>query len=554
MSLLFRLARPSVAGPLLVALSLLVSAALSGDRLGGNDEGAMLTAASRILDGGVFYRDIDAYPLPGSHYVLAAAMGLFGEHIAVARALAAFNFAGIVASLYAAAVVLIGPLRAFVFGLALLSFKLLAWPAFTGFYYWDFAFLGACVCTAALVRAPSTRVLLVAGLGAGVAVMAKQSLGLYVGAVAVGLLVFPKSAAPRLSHLWVFASGAGIAVLPLTAYLTAQGLLGEMLYSGLVRPFTEYAGTSGLAFSVPLRWWEFGSLVGSKGAFVYLPEPLWNLMYREILPGAGGTGAVAWLVEWFVRALYTSVPLVGALAVWVLLRGRVSARAPFVALLGLTGAAVLSAFPRADFTHVISVYPLVLLLGLAGAGWAIPARWLQRLVGLEALSTVAVLAVCASLAVMQHASLTARIELPRASLRVAPEDAFVGAVVRHVQVHVAAGEPLFVYGNEAFYYFLADRYSPWRFSQLYPGQSGERAGLELTEVLGLARPKRVIRGFVRFPGVPGVPDYAPELDAFIRRRYAPEAGVFDAGVAPRPRFIAVLKPRVTPRAVPAPRS
>ena len=41
-----------------------MSAIFAGYRLGGNDEGALLTAAGKILRGGVFYRDIDAYPFP----------------------------------------------------------------------------------------------------------------------------------------------------------------------------------------------------------------------------------------------------------------------------------------------------------------------------------------------------------------------------------------------------------------------------------------------------------------------------------------------------------
>ena len=40
----------------------------------------------------MFYRDIDAYPFPGAHYLLAAVMAAFGEHLGVARALATAVF------------------------------------------------------------------------------------------------------------------------------------------------------------------------------------------------------------------------------------------------------------------------------------------------------------------------------------------------------------------------------------------------------------------------------------------------------------------------------
>ena len=119
----------------------------------------MLTNAAKLLHGGVFYRDVDAYPFPGSHYLLAGAFALFGEHLAVARGLAACVFAGIVAALYLAALPVLGRVRAALFGFSLLAFKVLAWPSFTAFYYWDLGFFGACVCLAGLVyhgwRGPS---------------------------------------------------------------------------------------------------------------------------------------------------------------------------------------------------------------------------------------------------------------------------------------------------------------------------------------------------------------------------------------------------------------
>ena len=554
--------RPRVAACVLAVFCGLVSLGLAGDRLGGSDEGAMLTAASRILDGGVFYRDVDAYPFPGSHYALAAVMGAFGEHLAVARALAAVVFAGIVLSLYSAALVLLGPVRAALFGLALLSFKVLAWPGFTGFYYWDFAFLGACVAAAFLVRhrpGGPLRGLVLAGIGAGVALTGKQSLGLYVAAAAGLLLVFPRlwpgpertPAATRAREIAAFALGAAIPVVPLVLFLSAQGLFVEMIQSGLVRPFTDYLGTSGIPFSVPLRWWEWGSLVGAPGGFAYLPEPYWNLLYREVLPGRDGSGVYAFAGELFVRALYTSLPLIGlgacALVARAVRRGDGTQRAYAIAAV-LTLAAALSAFPRADFAHVIGVYPLVLLVGMATVSRLVPKAGQGGLVALEAAGIVLGLAACSGLAVLQHRSLTERLDLDRASLRVAPEDAFVGPVVRAARARVPEGEALFVYGNEAFYYFLADRYSPWRFSQLYPGQTGSDGGRELVARLTERPPALVIRGFVRFPGVPAIPDYAPALDAFVRSRYRPDTGVFrgdppPGGIVPAARYLSILEPR-----------
>ncbi|MBW2416827.1 MAG: hypothetical protein JRG76_20205, partial [Deltaproteobacteria bacterium] len=205
-------------------------------------------------------------------------------------------------------------------------------------------------------------------------------------------------------------------------------------------------------------------------------------------------------------------------------------------------------FPRADFAHVIGIYPLVLLLGMASVSRLVPERGQGGLVALESAGLVLVLTACTALAIVQHRSLTERMDLERASVRVAPEDAFVGSVVRAARARVPEGEALFVYGNEAFFYFLADRYSPWRFSQLYPGQTGSDGGRELVERLTERPPALVIRGFLRFPGVPAIPDYAPALDDFVRGRYRRDRDVFlrdppPGGVVPSPRYLSILEPR-----------
>ena len=55
-----RLARPAVVAPALLVASAASSWWLADRLLPGPDEGASLTAAARILDGAVFYRDLDA--------------------------------------------------------------------------------------------------------------------------------------------------------------------------------------------------------------------------------------------------------------------------------------------------------------------------------------------------------------------------------------------------------------------------------------------------------------------------------------------------------------
>ena len=91
-----RVTQASLRSTLVAACLLAVAAALSAlfieTSLPIDDEGAILTAAAKILRGDVFYRDIDAYWFPGGAYLLALSMELYGEHLSVARWLAAVTY------------------------------------------------------------------------------------------------------------------------------------------------------------------------------------------------------------------------------------------------------------------------------------------------------------------------------------------------------------------------------------------------------------------------------------------------------------------------------
>jgi hypothetical protein len=521
-----------------------------------NDEGALLTNAAKILQGGIFYRDIDAYPFPAAPYLLAFAMRGFGEHLEVARALAVVLFEIVLLALYVASLQLLSRPRAALFGLSLLVFKFLAWPAFTAYTYSDLSFAGACVASAALLShlaRPSRARLLLAGAAVALSVAAKQNLGLPLGAAITAVLLIPAlgSARPdagsRLRDAGAFAAGAAALLLPAFVYFASQGLAGHLIESGLLRPFTGYLPTSAISFLEPLAWWRWGSL-RDMPAFPYFPGAYWSLLVWDALPGAGrsffwGAG------ELFSRLLYTAVPVL-FVAAWLRSRrtARDAGRLRALSLLAL--AALLSAFPRADFFHLVSVGPLLLMLGFAlvpgrlDGARAAGTRWLALAVGL-ALADTGVLS-----AVFQQ-QFRARIELPRAGLDVHPPTAWVEPVVRYLEQELAPGEPLFVYGHEAYYYFLADRYSRWPFAQLYPGQEGGDGGQALAELLERDPPRLIVRGMLNWPALPLLPRYAPRLHAFISEHYQLDPAVWSGGPPPggeipSPGVIAVLRRRSPP--------
>jgi hypothetical protein len=559
---------PPVFLPALLLLSLFVSAWHADCRLPTPDEGALLTAAAKIRRGAVFYQDLDAYLFPGSHYLLSLGMSLFGEHLTVARWMAAVCFSGIVACLYAAALQLMDRRWAALFGLSLLSFKFLTWPGFSAYLYSDFGFLGACLTLAALVghrfQGPSSRLWL-AGVGIGVAFACKQNIGVYLGAASAAALLLPGvvtgirggALRQRLRELAVLLLGVATALAPFLAYFAAKGVLGRMLYSGLIRPLTRYLPTSGIPFSKALAWWQFGAIRGDD-ASPYFVDLYWHMLQQQQLPGEG-LYPMYWAAgELFSRLVYTSVPFAFG---WILLR-RIRSRThpdPSVArcsLFALLAAAVVwSAFPRADSFHIFSVYPVVVLLLFAlVASREEPARASWRL-WTAAGAVALLLATCTVLTIHYRSRLTYRVQLPRAEVWVDPSEAWIQPLVETISKEVPQGDRIFVYGHEAQLYFLIGRFYPWPYSQLYPGQEGGDGGLMLSILLKRVPPRLVLRGVLSWPGIPNLPGYAPQLFDYIWGHFEADKNFFvehpvPAGETPPDWVISVMRPKPEPPSAP----
>ncbi len=536
-----RILEPRRFVPLLIALSAALSALVADREFPPNDEGALLTNAARILRGAVFYRDLDAYPFPLPTYLLAAAMALFGEQLAVARALAALVFGGVALCLYACALQLTTPARAACAALLFLGCKGYAWPAYSSYFYSDVAFLAAAAATACALRFGATgrrRWLVAGGLACAVSILSKQSLGLLLfGLLAIALL--PGEAGAGSARLRGASRAAGVALLAAATaapcalalgYFAAHGVAGQMLASGLVRPFTGYLPTSAIAFTPMLAWWELGALRGME-AFPYIGAPLWILIAKAEFTSAALERACWLAAELVSRALYSALPLILLFAGWRAAgalrparggRGRSRAWLP-VGAFALAASA--SAFPRSDFFHVISIYPALLLLALA-------LRGRRPVTRIEASAAIGAALGGALLLAAFAQRLDQRVELERAQLWVGSDSRWTGRLVVELQRSVPPGESFFVYGNEATLYFLADRYFPWPFPQLYPGQEGGDGGRALAQLLRRLQPRIVVRGITSWPGLPPLPGYTPLLVEEIRRGWERDPTDLERGLVP----------------------
>jgi hypothetical protein len=543
----------------LLVLSATISFVYADRNMPVQDEGSVLAAAAKILHGGVFYRDVDAYTFPGVSYLLAGAMSLFGEHLSVARTLAGSFFCAMVLGVYACALALMDRKRAALCALSVLSLKFLAYPIYTMYFWVDPSLAAALFALALFLRHPFTGAssrLLAIGVLTGLSIVTKQSTGICVAAVFAIVLAFPAFAhgprrrPARLPELAAYAAGLFLVLASMSIYFASEGLFEEMIRGGLFRPFTGYLSTSAISFLPPLEWWNFGEL--DLHGPIYFSQLSVELVLNTTPPVQSIRDFYLGLGEFASRALYSVIPIAFAACAWLWLRAfRVSApdehdehddeesalaRARFFSAAGVALAITVSAFPRADFIHVISIYPAVALIGFAlcrpsllGVGWAHAeqsrSRGQGRRMHFEA-AFVALLLVTTTFLTLRHdATLSHRLSIERADLWVRPRDAWLERLIPFIRAQVPEGESLFVYGHEAHWYFLSDRYTPRGFSQIYPGMTGDETGQKLATLIRETRPRIIVQGVLTWPGMPPVPGYTRAFRRTLYRLYKldPEA-------------------------------
>ena len=218
----------------------------------------------------------------------------------------------------------------------------------------------------------------------------------------------------------------------------------------------------------------------------------------------------------------------------------------------VAAAVVLSAFPRADLFHVMSVFPVVFLLLFlskrstssdANAGdSSARAPWRSACcVGMLLVASV-------SIGLSHRNSMTYRMQLERADLYIEPSKSWVESVVNYVEGALWPDDRLFVFGHEAYYYFLTGHYYSWPFVQLYPGQVGADRGMPLVRAMQAEPPGLILSGILIWPGMPDVREYAAAPTLFLAKNFSVYQDFFvqhppPAGEVPPDWAISVRRPR-----------
>jgi len=522
--------------PLAVALATLLYQLPFFDRwFSVMDEGHVLEYADLIDRGGMLYRDATCYPLPGAFYLLALAFKLFGTSILVSRWLVVLEFAAFTAIGFTLLRRLLPSPWPWI-GVALLWLhRAWAFPHWQIYSYSTTALLFLTASLALLVRYLDDgrrTSLLGAGLLFGLGVFCKQDYGAAALLASLATLIAASRAqgAPTLRRVAEFL-GAGAAVgLVAALHFTLQGQLGRVVQQTALNHFI---GMSSYRYpGLPSLWPLFRQDPGLRelgGVHQWVPS----------LMVAAGSDWKA-LIESRIytdTCLYDLAVKVGILAplVWLGVlalrqwRRRGALRDPaerpralqeralfhFAAALLLLGYVV----KPQDYVH-LAVLTSPLLLA------SVP--WLHDLLAPRPVARRAALAVLVAAGVgtawllaelrAQHSE---PLPGPRAGVYARPAQArMLGELVDYVKANTNPGERVGAMPYLPIVLFLAERLAPhpasyivWPFPE-YPDRDRR-----IVDALEAQQTELVLYNFTQFPALPSMPEYAPELYAYLVKNY-----------------------------------
>lgn len=494
---------------------------------------------------------------PLGYELLAALFGLLGPSLAVGRVLQAFVFTGCVLAGGAILRELAGPRAAWLGAVSLLALKPLAFPMWTIVNYSQLAMLFALAAILACLQHLARRRgpwLLATGVGIGLTFATKQNLGALLAAAVVCALVLESRAQGATgrdpSALWTrgarVVAGVALVIASLGAAYARQGTLGELV-DRAVLGFGAFAAANW----IPPPGLGLGPGDWRAWTFYYLPSPLVGLGLEGRLALPPSWAGVLQPLVVGCYALPFLFAVLAALARGSPSRISSSARCGGALVLVFCVSAHASMLYRADWAHLMNVYPAAILL----AGIGLP-PWCRRLRAAR-IATAALLAAWLAagiaLAALVIGSYRSPVESPRGRILELPLAAAEANRVLEYASGRPAGERLVFLPAAPLYAFLAERRLALPFDFLLPGILTERDDERVAERL------RGVERIVYQPGtnpsvrVP-ITEYAPRSAARLARAFGVERilgwGAFV--LAPRPEPTEAASIDLVDRVRPAP--
>jgi hypothetical protein len=494
------------------------------------DEGHLATAASRILDGDLLYRDIHTGIFPGVYHLTALLFSLFGRDLLVTRWAQLCVNAAIAVCLWLVASRGVRPLWALMPPALYLFLVVVSFPVLTMFNYSALCLVFALFALLFLLRCLE-RARAADGIALGLLVAAtavtKQNLGALVFiALLIGVLWGWRTSALG-SRSWIaglapIAAAIGAVALAALGYFAVTGTLGDLLDSTLL----SLGGSQLRFFNNPIP-----PLLGPhpvddpRFTFLYTPPVVFNYLMRgETILGQPISPLFR---ELAIRVSYgLPVAMLVAAPVVLLLTGRESTQAirnEARAIVVFAWLYSLGIFPSAIWSHLAFVLAPILLVS-ALLGDRVEAALRRRRRTAARIWTVLATAIVAS-AVVAAVRVSGDIRrwypvpigLPRASLFVSAERA---ALYRDASAFIEScaeeDDPIFVAPDIPLLYFISDRRNPTPYDLTIPGDVDGRLIIERLEA---SRTRCVVFNPRMYPEFPPFGDLFPELARYLGRAY-----------------------------------
>jgi 4-amino-4-deoxy-L-arabinose transferase-like glycosyltransferase len=444
------------------------------------DEAIILQGAQRILSGEVLYRDFFSFFTPGSYYWLALRFKVFGDSFLVARAplllyggvlsLLTYLLARRVCSRW------ISALTAYLLLVVTLPYN------FAVLHNWDSIVIGymALYCGVRLLESSHWAWALAMATLASLTFLFEQSkgAGLILGlGLGFFLIALHQRDRPFLNRSCSIAMLFGLAwpAVFVLAYFAWKGSLVQM-FTDWLWPLGHYSGANRLQYgslNIAFATWEelYGGSLAHRLVGIFLTSPFFILPVVPFL--------ALGLVVFYTYVSRRDRRETPQMRYYVLV---------CCTILGLALSVVLAGRP--DYDHILYIDPPLFLV----LSWALGVRSVrsQLLTKVQPLLITYILITFTAFGmgflIGGPRSGRYKLQTRRGVLRLPVVD----QVVPYIQKHVRAGETIFVYPYQPFYYFLTRTFSPTRYDYLQLGMHTDKQMKQAMEDLVADQTKVVV--------------------------------------------------------------
>jgi hypothetical protein len=503
-----------------------------------SDEGYLLLQAEEIAKGKVLYRDLDAFVAPGAWLALGALFSLVDPSVILSRGPALGCFILTAWVLFNITRRLADDRYGTVAVAVYLILSVWAFPAWSIAFYSPWATCAALLAFMRLItwrETDNTRLLFECGIWLGLALAFKQNYGAYaaigcgLGYLALDWETLPRQLPYRIRRAVrifpIVVTGVAVALLPILAYFVYHGAVGDMLVALFVYPFERFLGNHSVPY-IPLETFWDSDVLRGRTRWIYSPMAMSGMVHMFTEPSElRRAEQLLSLVYWFPPLLIVSGFLLSLRDLFS--KGKLDG--PLLAITLCSSCYFLGVFPRADFNHLINVYPPIIVLGAV-----VTHRIFGLFQGFKFLVFPSAALIALVFSAYGHLSLqwyqglvknlNTEVGADRGGVFVDVLSAgMFNYEVDTIRELTEEGEPVLTLPGLSMINFLADRPMPSRYYNLYAVHIAHDRGAEVVSASEAAEVRFAItEANDFFTDDEGLRDYAPNLVWYLRRNFKTE--------------------------------